>query len=306
MRVIDFHAHYFGRVFFETLAAQSPLEGDVESKLSRLVERTGLQLPSANNAEHARRWISELDRNQVDHMCTFASVPEEVPAVVEAARESNGRLSAFAIVDPRVDGAAAKVRTLLEKRAIRGVLLFPAMHHYAIGGSAAKPLLDALDEHAGVCFVHCGVLVVKLRDLLKLPRPQDLAYADPLAIVPAASAHPRVSFVIPHFGAGFFRETLMTGVSAANVFVDTSSSNGWRATQWPKPTLSEVFARTLEVFGHERILFGTDSNTFPAGWRRDRFEEQHAALRTLGTSVAAEEAIFAGNARRILGLPDSA
>lgn len=302
MRVIDFHAHYFGRVFFETLAAQSPLEGDVPTKLLKLAERTGIELPSASNEDHARRWIAELDRHQVEHMCTFASVPEEVPAVVEAARESNCRLSAFAIVNPRVEGAAAKVRTLLEKRAIRGVLLFPAMHHYAIGGSEAKPLLEALDEHAGVCFAHCGVLVVKLRDLLKLPRPQDLAYADPLALVPAANAHPRVSFVIPHFGAGFFRETLMTGASTSNVHVDTSSSNGWRATQSPKPTLSEVFERTLEVFGHERVLFGTDSNTFPAGWRKDRFEEQHAILRALSTSESGLEAVFSGNARRILGL----
>lgn len=302
MRVIDFHAHYFGRVFFETLAAQSPLEGTVESKLARVAEKAGLEVPSQSNTEHAARWIAELDAHQVEHMCTFASVPEEVPAVVEAARESKGRLLAFAVVNPRVEGAANRIRGLLEKRAIRGVLLFPAMHHYALAGAEARPLLDALEEHDGVCFAHCGVLVVRLRDLLKLPRPQDLAFANPLDVVPAANAHPRVSFVIPHFGAGFFRETLMAGTSAPNIHVDTSSSNGWTATQWPKPTLTEVFARALEVFGHGRILFGTDSNTFPAGWRKDRFDAQHAALAALGTSSAAEEAIFAGNARRLLRL----
>lgn len=302
MRVIDFHAHYFGRVFFETLAAQSPLAGDVATKLAGLAERTGLALPSASNAEHAARWIAELDRHQVEHMCTFASVPEEVPAVCEAARESRGRLSAFAVVNPKVDGAAAKVRGLLEQGAIRGVLLFPAQHHYDIGGMEARPLLDALEEHAGVCYAHCGLLVVKLRDLLKLPRAADLSFANPLAVVPAANAHPRVAFVIPHFGAGFFRETLLAGASAPNVHVDTSSSNGWIATQWPKPTLAEVFARALEVFGHERILFGTDSNTFPTGWRKDRLEEQLAIVRTLGASVTAQEAVFGGNARRILRL----
>jgi predicted TIM-barrel fold metal-dependent hydrolase len=121
-------------------------------------------------------------------------------------------------------------------------------------------------------------------------------------VVRAANAHPRAHFVIPHFGAGFFRETLMAGASAPNIHVDTSSSNSWTATQSPRPTLAEVFARTIEVFGHERILFGTDSNTFPAGWRKDRFEEQHAALLALGASVAVQEAIFAGNARRLLRL----
>jgi hypothetical protein len=125
MRVVDFHAHYFGRTFFETLAAQSPLAGNVEEKLARVVERTGIDLPSAVNAEHSARWIAELDAIRVEHMCAFASVPEEVPSVCEAARESRGRLSAFAIVNPRVDGAAAKIRALLEKRAIRGVLCSP-------------------------------------------------------------------------------------------------------------------------------------------------------------------------------------
>ena len=115
--------------------------------------------------------------------------------VCEAAARSEGRISAFAFVNPRAEGAIARVRDLLAAKKIRGVLLFPAMHHYAVGGPEAAPLLAALDEHGAIAYVHCGLLVVKLRDLLKLPRPQDLAYANPLAIVPAANAHPRASFV---------------------------------------------------------------------------------------------------------------
>ncbi len=305
MQVIDFHAHFFGRAFFDTLAAQSPLPGDVASRLDRLVSQTGIELPPQDPLAHARRWVAELDRHRVAHLCAFASVPEEIPSVCAAARASDGRISAFAMVNPLASGIAQKVRTLLEERAIRGVLLFPAMHHYHLSGPEARPLLEALDEHRAVCFVHCGLLVVRIRDLLQLPRPQDMAFANPLGVVPAANAHPRTAFVIPHFGAGFLRETLMAGASAPNVYVDTSSSNAWRSLQVPRPSLSEVFACSLEILGHERILFGTDSNTFPAGWRKDRFEEQHAALTSLGISVAAEEAIFAGNARRLLGLPEN-
>lgn len=302
MKVIDFHAHFFSRVFFETLAAQSPLAGDTAAKLDLVVRKTGIEIPGADVAEHAQRWLAQMDKNQVAHLCAFASAPEEIPAVCQAAALSNGRMSAFALVNPRVDGAAARVRALLAARQIRGVLLFPSMHHYHVSGPEAEPLLAALDDHGAVCYAHSGVLTVKLRDVLKLPRPQDLAFADPLGIVHGANAHPRAQFVIPHFGAGFFRETLMAAASAPNIHVDTSSSNSWVATQMPRPTLADVFARTLDVLGPARVLFGTDSNTFPAGWRKDRFEEQHAALRSLGTSVATEEAIFAGNARRLLGL----
>jgi predicted TIM-barrel fold metal-dependent hydrolase len=302
MKIVDFHTHLFSSAFFETLAAQSPIPGDVHKKLADASRKAGFQLPVRDVAEHTARWLAELEKHDVEHMAAFASVPEEIPAVCEAAAISKGRISAFALVNPRVEGAAARVRALLHERKIRGVLLFPAMHHYHVGGIEAKTLFDALSEHDAIVYVHCGLLIVKLRDLLQLPRPQDLTYANPLGVIPAANAHPRVRFVIPHFGAGFFRETLMAGASASNVFVDTSSSNSWMATQSPKPTLTEVFSRALEAFGHERILFGTDSNTFPAGWRKDRFEQQHAALSSLSLGAAQEEAIFAGNARRLLGL----
>ncbi|HEV8114506.1 MAG TPA: amidohydrolase family protein [Planctomycetota bacterium] len=302
MGVVDFHSHFFSATFFRALAERSPLPGDPASRLAAVAKKTGIELPAEDTDAHLARWIGELDRHGVEHMCTFASVPEEIPAVCEAAERSRGRLSAFALVDPRAPGAADRIRGLLEAKKIRGVLVFPAMHHFLVGGPEARPILEALSDHGAVIFVHCGLLVIKLRDLLGLPRPQDLAYANPLSIVPAANAFPSVRFVIPHFGAGFFRETLMAGAQCTNVFVDTSSSNSWRATQAPVLTLTEVFERTLAVFGADRILFGTDSNTFPTGWRRDRFGEQREAISAAGASEADREKILGGNARRLLAL----
>ena len=300
MRTVDFHSHFFSAPFFRALAERSPLPGDVDARLAAVAKKTGIELPSADLSAHLARWIAELDRHEVEHLCTFASDPAEIPAVCEAAAMSKGRLSAFAVVDPKVAGAAEKIRGLLEAKKIRGVLLFPAMHGYRISDAEARPLLDAVAAHDGIVFVHCGVLIVKLRDLLGLPRPMDLAYADPLFVIPAANAFPRARFVIPHFGAGMFRETLMAGSMCGNVFVDTSSSNTWTATQTPPPSLAEVFERALGVFGPERILFGTDSNTFPAGWRADRFAEQREALGAALASEADREKIFGGNARRLL------
>ena len=302
MQVVDFHSHFFSRTYFETLAAQSPQPGSVEEKLAMLAKKTGMELPPRGVEAHLARWIAELDRHKVEHLCTFGSVPEELPIVVEAAALSNGRVSAFALVNPRVEGVAAKVRGLLVERRIRGVLLFPALHHYRIDGPEAGPLCSVLDEQRAIAYVHCGLLVVKVRDLLGLPRTADLRHADPLHVIPAADANPNARFVIPHFGAGFFRETLLAGAQCPNVFVDTSSSNSWVATQSPKPTLMQVFERALEVFGPARVLFGTDSTTFPTGWRRDRWDVQHKVLTELGAGAADQELVFRGNARRLLGL----
>jgi len=300
MSVIDFHMHFFGRVFFETLAAQSTLPGDPAARLAEVSRRTGLQLPEADVEAHARRWLAQADLHGVERLCAFASVPEEIPSLAQAGRASGGRIVPFALVNPHVAGAADKVRALIEEQGFGGVLLFPAMHHYHVGDAVCAKLLDVLNHCGAICYVHCGVLVVKLRDLLGLPRPMDLNFADPLSIVPAANRCPSVKFVIPHFGAGFLREALMAGAQCPNIHVDSSSSNSWRATQEQPITLAQAFERALGVFGPERILFGTDSNVFPAGWRADRLTEQRAALAEAGADAAALAAILGGNARRLL------
>ncbi|MCY2960918.1 MAG: amidohydrolase family protein [Planctomycetota bacterium] len=302
MTIVDFHTHFFSDTYFRTLAAQSPATGDVDAKLARVSTRAGFALPPASTAEHTARWIAEMDRHDIAHLCTFASVPEEVPIVCEAAALSKGRISAFALVNPRVEGAAVRLGALLAAGRVRGALVFPALHHWRWDGPEAKALLQVLDEHGAILYAHCGLLVVKVRDLLELPRVADINYANPLSLVPAANAHRRVRFVIPHFGAGFLRETMLLGAQCDNVYVDTSSSNSWRSVLCPKPTLTEVFQRTLEVFGPERVVFGTDSNTFPAGWRQDRHEEQRRALLQAGADENTLELVFGGNARRMLGL----
>ncbi len=302
MRVIDFHSHFFSRPFFEALLAQAPGEGDSDDRLDALALKTGIAIPPPSIADHTTRWIESLDEAGVEHMATFASLPEEVPAVGEAVRAERGRLSGFALVNPRAGHSADDLRDLLADGAFKGVLLFPAMHHYDIAGHESERLLHVLEESACTVFVHCGLLVIKLRDVLGLPRPFDLSYANPLSIIPAANRFRGVNFVIPHFGAGFFREALMAGAQCENVYVDTSSSNSWVRTQPGLDGLTEVFARSLDVLGPARILFGTDSNVFPAGWRSDRMEEQQAALSAAGADEVAQAQIFAGNAARLLGL----
>ena len=302
MSIVDFHLHFFSRPFFDALAEQSPLEGTSEEKLAAVSRRTGIELPPADTGEHLARWLAELERAGVEHAATFASLPEEIPAVAEAAAASGGRLSPFALVNPKVEGAPQRVRALIEESGFKGVILFPALHHYHAGGPGAAELMAVLDEYGAIAYVHCGLLVVKLRDLLGLPRTQDLAFANPLGVIPAANAYPNVKFVIPHFGAGFFRETLMAGTMCENLYVDTSSSNSWMETQVGQIGMRDVFRATIESFGAERILFGTDSSVFPAGWRKDRYEGQHEALGLLGTGKGEMEAIFGGNARRLLGV----
>ena len=300
MAIFDFHAHFFARPFFEALAQQSPQAGEPSEKLERVVQKTGIELPSADVAQHTHRWLEELDRHGVEKMAAFASLPEEAAAVAEAARLAPDRLVPFSLVNPMAPDAPAKVERLISELGFRGVLMFPAMHHYSIDGPEARAVFEVLEQHKAPAYVHCGLLVVKLRDILGLPRVQDIQYANPLALIPAANAHPSIPFIIPHFGAGLFREALLAGAQCENIHVDTSSTNSWRKTQPGNPDLSTVFERALEVFGPERVIFGTDSNVFPAGWRAERLAEQREAVGALGLSEADSELIFGGNAARLI------
>ncbi len=87
-------------------------------------------------------------------------------------------------------------------------------------------------------FVHCGVLTVGVCAKLGLRSVFDLRSGDPLAVASLAAVYFSVSVVIPHFGAGFFREALMATVQCPNVHFDIFSSNSW---------MKYYFGLTLEV-----------------------------------------------------------
>ena len=113
-----------------------------------------------------------------------------------------------------------------------------------------------------------------MRKKLGLPSPFDMRFSNPLDLHGVALQFPQVNFVVPHFGAGYFRETLMLGDLCLNVHVDTSSSNSWVRYAAGVRDLEEVFTRALEVFGPRRILFGSDSSAvaqFEDGRRETEF-----------------------------------
>jgi predicted TIM-barrel fold metal-dependent hydrolase len=112
--------------------------------------------------------------------------------------------------------------------------------------------------------------------------------------------YPSVPIIVPHFGAGYFRESLMLADLCPNVYLDTSSSNQWMKYQESHLDLRHVFRRALDVAGPRRLLFGTDSSFFPRGWHSQIFEDQAKALYELNVSEEDARLIFSENLMRIL------
>ncbi len=159
-------------------------------------------------------------------------------------------------------------------------------------------LLEIASDHRLAVFVHCGAISVGVRKKLGLPSQFDLRFSNPLHLHPVALHFPQIRFVVPHFGAGLFRETLMLADLCPNVWLDTSSSNRWMA--YEDLDLRSVFRRSIDVLGVERLLFGTDSSFFPRGWNASVFQQQTTALYELGLDAEQAAQILYLNLERLL------
>ena len=289
----DAHCHFFSAGFFRALGSDAGTTGDPAEQLPATL---GWE-PPGSDAELADRWTRELDRGGVSEAMIIASTPGDEASVATAVHRAPTRLVGAFMINPAAADAPARVGHAFES-GLRTACLFPAMHHVAVDDPRSMAVFDLAARHRRAVFVHCGVLSIGVRRRLNLPSRFDLRLGDPLAVAAVASRYPDVPVVIPHFGAGLFREALMAAQASPNVLLDTSSSNRWTALH-PGLTLRDVFARALDCVGPERLLFGTDSSFFPRGWQRGVYEEQRAILVDLGVDAAAQAAIFGGNFQRV-------
>ena len=296
MQISDVHCHFFSSRFLEILTKdrRDIPPGDHAAVVSTLL---GWEPPGAPDAL-ADRWIGELDTHGVHRAALIASIPGDEESVAAAIARHPSRLVGFFMLNPSTADAAERLSRALDDWKLRGICLFPAMHHYQLTDERVVATFEAAAARGAAVFVHCGVLTVGIRKRLGLPSAFNLRLGDPLALATVAARFPRVPVIIPHFGAGFLREALMAADQCPNIHLDTSSTNSWVKYQ-PGVTLDDVMRQALEVLGPERLLFGTDSSFFPRGWQRAIYEEQRRVLERLGVSTEAQQKIFSGNFERL-------
>lgn len=275
----DAHVHFFSPAFFRTLGGQPQTLGwDDPVSVERLADK----------------WTAELDRHGVSRAAIIASVPGDEASVASALARHPSRFVGFFMLDPTKADAIERVEHAFDA-GLRGVCLFPAMQRYSIQEPRVLAVFECAAARPGAAvFMHCGVLSVGARTKFGLPSPFDMRFGNPLDLHAVASRFPSLPVIVPHFGAGLFREALMVADMCANVYLDTSSSNSWiRYT--PGLTLEAVFTTAAAVLGPSRLLFGTDSSFFPRGWNQEIYEAQVKAMEAAGLDTAARELILGAN-----------
>ncbi len=290
----DAHCHFFSPGFLRALGREAKIEGDGADLVPN---RIGWEPPQSDETL-ADRWVAELDRYSVARVMLIASIPGDESSVAAAVARHPTRIVGAFMVNPSAPDAAARVERAFSELGLSTACLFPAMHHLSLDDARVQAVFESAARHRRVVFVHCGVLSIGARKKLNLPCPFDLRLGDPLAVAATAVRYPTVPVIIPHFGAGMFREALMAAGSASNILLDTSSSNSWVGLH-PGLTIRDVFARALDQVGPARLLFGSDSSFFPRGWHRAVYDAQRSLLADLGVVAEAQEAVFGGNFARV-------
>jgi len=301
LMLVDAHMHLISRQTVEAYAADRGLGFEEMRRILRGgPKRPGAakhnisgenEVPDCTPEAMAGRWLQMLDSAGVA-AGVFMSFTPGCQYTEEVVRHSQGRLFALTSVDPTKTGAAALVRKDLAA-GYKGIKLYPVVREFHVNDPAAREVYEAAREYGVPVVIHFG---------FSTDPTADLAYGNPIDLNSVARDFRDVTFVVAHFGAGYFREVLALGYQLQNVMVDTSGTNNWTRYMPYDLTLQDVFARSFEAFGAERIIFGTDSGGGPAGYRNHVLETQLEVLRALGLQDQETELVLWGNACRVMKL----
>ena len=301
IKVLDGHMHLFtAATEREESAWLAPSTPAVVAASRRRRERYEREqavpsaLPPDESVEAAAtRWLAALDRYGVQAAVFLALAPEPETLRRFAARAPD-RLFAFTFLDPREATAPARLQEDIQHRGFRGLKLYPPIQRFHAFDERAYPTYERAEALGIPIVFHFGVT---------LDYRSDLRFANPLDLHAVARDFPNLPLIVAHAGAGFFRETLFLAYHCANVHVDTSGSGTWMR-YLPRPLeLPEVLKRLLDVFGGNRVLFGTDSRHASEGYRHWLLQSHRDALESLDVSDDIRRAFLGGNMARLLGVP---
>ncbi len=305
--VIDFHVHFPVEDTMGTPREPRPpqhplLQAYARERSERMAKEwnTDPVEPPARTEEEIEaaleRWVGEVEGHGLKRVVFVSANTNDRLAAIVRRRPDLFTGLAHHRLEP---GADVELRRAVDELGLRGYKLLGPRTELPFEDPALRGVWEFLAERGLPVLVHFGFLG-RGGGVVRHPR------IDPLSLFEVARDFPEIPFVVPHFGAGYFRELLALCWSLPNIYIDTSGSNQWM--RWmPYPlTLEDLFRKALETVGAERIVFGSDSSTFPRGFSERYLLDQLRACYTLDVPESDVRRIFGGNAARLLQLGDEA
>ncbi|GAA0340527.1 hypothetical protein GCM10008967_33610 [Bacillus carboniphilus] len=295
-KVLDMHAHLPHNYQF---IKEDPIYSEYNKERSERMLKTWDFPDPADEPEELKslplidRWAKEVEHYNLDKMVFLTSKSND--HLAQQISKYPDQFIGFAH-HPIEDGNARdELKRAVEELGLKGYKLFGPLINRKLHDLSLTPVWEYLAEKRIPVLIHFGLLgraggIVEHQNI------------NPLAIFNVAREYPTIPIIIPHFGAGYFKELLHLCWSCPNVYIDTSGSNQWIRWMPYHLDLELLFRKTYELIGSERIIFGTDSNGFPRGFVYRYLQEQVKVCRDLNMREEDIENIFGNNARRLLNL----
>lgn len=300
-KIFDSHVHFYSNGFFRFLIRQKPKRSDFNTELKNISAKGHIEIPGDDPILLAKRWIEIIDKWKIERLVLIASIPGDEDSVHKAVSAYPNRFTPFFTVEPNSNLLLENARLRLKEQKFRGFYLYPSFYHISVQDPWLGELYTLANETNAIIVTQFGSLRMRPRDYAGLAFKTDDSFSDPTDLIPVAQKYPNIRFIIPNFGAGRFKELLDVGRKCSNVYVDTAGSNSWTAEHPEKPELKQVFQKTLDGFGSDRILFGSDSGMLPRGYRYDILDNQMKLLQEMRVSTSEIKKIFYENMVGLIG-----
>ena len=287
--LIDFHTHTFP----DELANKVILKIAGDASIRHYTEGTNSSL------------LESMDRAHVDMSVILPVVtkPSQCETINNVAKDVNDRffprLLSFGGIHPD-NNDYRKILADLADSGIKGIKLHPLYQGVAIDDIRNLRIIDCACSLGLIVVIHAG------KDL---SFPGDLADPDRISRMLDA-VHPE-KMVLAHMGSYALWEEVYDLLCGRGAYLDTSFSlnpirpikdtqegrDNLAANPLLVPPLSrKLFRKMVEKNGADHMLFASDS---PWGDQKETFDLVDACL-----DGSEKDAVYSGNALRLLGLPD--
>lgn len=304
--IIDFHSHFPAADDFDDYNNEQYIAQHGPEKFAKLREdwrwyqeqwwqNYSFPFPEENEpgpAVQLERWEAEVEDTQLEAIVFVSGGGNR--GLADTLR-GHQRVYGFAHHDPFLPGAAEELRRAVVEDGMRGYKLVAPALRGPIDHPDLYPVWRVAEELDIPVLIHFG----PLDGGGGISHHENI---NPIRLHNVAKAFTNTAFVVPHFGCGYPQELLHLAWACRNVYVDTSGNNEWVRWMPYEVTVQSLFRKFFETVGPSRILFGSDSASFPRGLARAYYNEQVRTVREMGISDHDRDLIFSGNAARLLKL----
>lgn len=262
--LIDFHTHAFP----DRIAAGA---------VAKLAAGAGGLRPSTDGTvKDLTRKLAEWDAMGV--LLPVATKPSQQRSINDwSAAQRSDRIIPFGSVYPLAEDAADELERMAEM-GLRGVKLHPEYQSFDVDDPRVRPVYKKIGQLKMIVVFHTGL---------------DMAYLPPCRCEPgmlqrAMEFLDGAQVVAAHWGGFFMGDRVLADLKPAdNLYLDTSYAYG--------RVLIPVVRALIEAHGPDHILFGSDTP-----W--SDMEDEARLIESLSLAKAERDAIFFGNAQRLLWL----